>query len=105
MGIGRYARCGRMVGLELDVMEPLFAQMRLCFAEAAAHIKYFGEIESDDTRGYILRALANRALGQFHSVGERVRLLKETMEVFRDPFYRSIAPALPWDRLCSRPTG
>lgn len=98
MGIGRYARCGRMVGLELDVMEPLFAQMRLCFAEAAAHIKYFGEIESDDTRGYILRALANRALGQFHSVGERVRLLKETMEVFRDPFYRSIAPALPWDR-------
>ena len=98
LGIGRHARSGQLVGLEVEVLESVFSQIRLCFAEAAAYLKYFGEIENPDTRNYILRSLANRSLGQFKSVSARVRLLKNALEVFQDPFYRSMDPEIPWDR-------
>lgn len=98
LGIGRHAWAGRLVGLELDVLEPIFSRMRLCFAEAAAYLKYFPEIESGETKGFILRALANRALGQFKHTSARIHLLKGALQVFQDPFYRELAPKLPWDR-------
>lgn len=98
LGIGRHALCNRLVGLELPVLEPYLSQVRLCFAEAAAYLKYFEEIAGEETRGYIMRSLANMALGQFKSVGERTGLLKKALRVFQDPYYRELAPGLPWER-------
>lgn len=97
LGIGRYAQYSKLVGLDLSVSEPYTTQMRLCFAEAAAYLKYFDELEDRDTRGYILRSLANTALGQFRTTSERVRLIKNALRVMQDPAYREREPSLPWD--------
>ena len=98
LGIGRYAQCSKLVGLDLSVSAPYTSQMRLCFVEAAAYLKYFDEIQDPDTRGYILRSLANTALGQFRVTSERVRLIKNALQIMQDPAYREREPSLPWDR-------
>ena len=98
LGIGRYAQYSKLVGLDLSVSEPYTGQMRLCFVEAAAYLKYFDELEDPDTRGYILRSLANTALGQFRTTSERVGLIKNALRVMQDPAYREREPSLPWDR-------
>jgi len=99
LGIGRHSICSNeLVGLDPPVTDHYISQMRLCFAEAAAYLKYFDEIEDSDTRAYILRATANRALGVFRSVSERTRLLKRAMEICQDKSYQEMAPELPWDR-------
>ncbi|MCI8389849.1 MAG: hypothetical protein HFI35_03940 [Roseburia sp.] len=98
LGIGRNALCNKLVGLELSVTGEYVSQMRLCFTEAAAYLKYYDEIPDEETKGYILRSRANIALGQFQSVSERVRLLKQTLQIFEDPDYQDKAPGLPWGR-------
>lgn len=98
LGIGKHAMYNKLIGMELEVTEPYLSQARLCFAEAAAYLKYFEELEDPETRGYIMRSMANMGLGQFRSVGERTRLIKRALQVFQDPFYRELAPQLPWDR-------
>ena len=98
LGIGRNAICNKLVGLDSSVTEEYVSQMRLCFTEAAAYLKYYDEIADEETKGYILRSRANIALGQFKSVSERVRLLKQTLQIFDDPEYQSKAPGLPWSR-------
>lgn len=99
LGIGRHAvYSNKIFGMDEKYTDPYMISMRLCFTEAAAYLKYFGEIEDTETRGYILRSLANAAMGSFHSVSERIRLLKRALQVYEDPFYREMAPELPWDR-------
>jgi len=99
LGIGRHSiYTNELVGLDPSLTEHYMSQMRLCFAEAAAYMKYFEEIKDSDTRAYILRASGNQALGLFKSVGERTRLLKRAMEICKDKSYQEMAPELPWDR-------
>lgn len=98
LGIGRYAQYSKLVGLDLSDSAPYTSQMRLCFVEAAAYLKYFDEIDDTETRGYILRSLSNTALGQFRATSERVRLLKNALRVMQDVSYQEKEPGLPWDR-------
>lgn len=98
LGIGRHALLSHLTGMPMEVIEPYQSQMRLCFAEASAYLKYFDEIDNEDSHSYIMRSVANVALGQFKSVNERTSLLKRAMRIFQDPFYRELAPGLPWDR-------
>ncbi|MDE7185765.1 MAG: hypothetical protein K2O40_15180 [Lachnospiraceae bacterium] len=98
LGIGRHHMCTKMVGIDLADIEHYMSQMRLCFTEAAAYLKYFDEIEDIDTKGYILRSRANTALGQFKSASAKIRLTRQTLQILRDEGYRENAPALPWDR-------
>ena len=98
LGIGRHSVCNnKLVGLDIADMEPYMAQMRLYFAEAAAYLKYFEEINDSEARAYILRSTANRSMGRFRCVGDRTRLIKRALEVFQDSTYRDIAPELPWN--------
>ena len=98
LGIGRNSLCNKMVGLDLSVIEGYISQMRLCFVEAAAYLKYYDEIEDTRTRGYILRSLANRSLGQFKFHNEKIHLTRQTLQVLQDPEYQEKEPDLPWDR-------
>lgn len=98
LGLGRNSLVSKLVGLEQSDIADFTTRMRLCFTEAAAYLKFFDEIEDTDTRSYILRSRANMALGQFHSPGEKIRLLKQSMEVFQDKDYQEKEPGLPWDR-------
>ncbi len=88
LGMGRYSLCNRLVGLELCHIQKYMAQMRLCFTEAAAYLKYYDEIEDSETRGYILRSRANMALGQFHSPHEKILLVKKSLQIMQDKDYR-----------------
>lgn len=98
LGMGRNSLVSKLVGLELEAIDPYIHQMRLCFTEAAAYLKYFDEIEDSETRGYILRCRANIALGQFHSPAEKIRLVRNTLQILQDKDYQAKAPELPWSR-------
>ena len=98
LGIGRNNLCSCLVGLELGLSERYMTAMRLCFAEAAAYLKYYDEIEDTETRGYILRSRANIALGAFKSPEEKVGLVRKTLQILQDKGYQEKAPDLPWDR-------
>jgi len=97
LGIGRFNLCNKMTGLELSQTEKYVSQMRLCFTEAAAYLKYYDEIEDTETRGYILRSRANMALGSFKTPSEKIRLGKLTLQILQDKDYQEKEPDLPWD--------
>ena len=98
LGMGRNSLVSKLVGLELSDIQKYTHQMRLCFTEAAAYLKYYDLIDDIESRGYILRSRANMALGQFPSPGEKIALLKDTLRILQDRHYRELAPSLPWDR-------
>lgn len=98
LGMGRNALSSKMVGLPLSDVAEYMTHMRLCFAEAAAYLKYFDEIEDTETQGYIIRARANMSLGQFSSPGEKIQLVRHTLEILQDTDYQKAAPDLPWER-------
>ncbi len=97
-GIGYNNLCNKLVGLELTDSEKYVTRMRLCFTEAAACLKYFDEIEDSDTRGYILRSLANMSLGTFKSPSEKIRTVKRSLLILQDKEYQKKEPTLPWNR-------
>lgn len=98
MGIGRNNICNKLVGLDSEKTEKYVSQMRLCFTEAAAYLKYHDALEDTETRGYIFRCRANMALGKFRSVSDRIRLLKQTLQIMQDKEYQEKTPQLPWER-------
>ncbi|MCM1183635.1 MAG: hypothetical protein NC337_09690 [Roseburia sp.] len=98
LGIGRNNMCSKMVGIDLSDSEAYMSEMRLCFGEAAAYLKYYDEIDDTQTRGYILRSRANTALGTFKSASQKIRLTRQTLQILQDDYYQKRAPELPWDR-------
>lgn len=98
LGLGRNNRCSKLIGLEQDMVQNYMAQMRLCFTEAGAYLKYFDEIKDKDTRAYILRSRANMSLGQFASASEKIRRVRATLQILQDRYYQEREPDLPWDR-------
>ena len=98
MGMGSNALSSKLVGLPLADIQAYILRMRQYFIEAADYLKDFEEIDSSETRGYILRSRANISLGQFPTPGEKTRLLKDTLKILQDKHYQELAPDLPWDR-------
>lgn len=98
IGIGLHNMCSKMVGLDLSYTENYMSKMRLCFAEAAAYLKYYDEIDDIDTKGYILRSRANTALGQFKSASAKIRTTWQTLQILQDKELQQKTPELPWDR-------
>ncbi len=98
LGMGYFGLSSKLVGLNLETIERYVSQMRLCFAEAAAYLKYCDEIGDEETLGYILRSRANMSLGLFKSPGEKIGLVRDTLRIMQDASYQQMAPGLPWDR-------
>lgn len=98
LGMGRFWLYSKLVGLDLEMIEKYVSEMRLCFTEAAAYLKYYDEIEDPETRGYLLRARANMSLGSFKSPSEKIRLARENLRIMQDEAYQAKTPELPWDR-------
>ncbi len=97
-GMNYYYIYKKLLGLDSEETKTYSSQMRLCFAEAAAYLKYYDKIEDTDTRGYILRSRANMSLGQFKSASEKVHLVKQSLQILQDKEYQKKEPNLPWDR-------
>lgn len=97
LGIGRHNCCSKLLGLEFSMVKTYMTKMRLCFTEAGAYLKYFAQIDDTDTKGYIIRSRANISLGQFASCSEKIRQVRQTLQILKDPYYQEKAPDLPWD--------
>ena len=98
LGMGRYWLYSTLTCLPEEAAEKYSSQMRLCFTEAAAHLKYYDEVEESETKGYILRSRANMSLGGFHSPSDRIEIVRNTLRIMQDKSYQEKAPDLPWDR-------
>lgn len=98
LGLGRNNRCSKLIGLEYSMVEAYTFEMRLCFTEAAAYLKYFAQIKDSETRAYILRSRANTALGQYASASEKIQRVKQTLQIMQDKYYQEMEPDLPWDK-------
>lgn len=98
LGIGHNNMNSKLIGLSYSHCEKYYSQMRLCFAEAAAYLKYFDSDYSTETKAYILRSRANMSLGGFKSSVEKIRIVKRTLMIFQDEGCRQKAPELPWDK-------
>lgn len=98
VGLGKHNRCSRLIGLPFSLLENYVSDMRLCFTEAGAYLKYYDRIEDTETRGYIVRARANMALGEFASASEKIRRVKQTLQILQDGYYQEMEPELPWEK-------
>ena len=78
----------------------LLGEVRAAFDAAAEYMAVYEEIESEQTRSFIVRSLANRKLGLERtnkSWDEYDKLFTEAMDVITSPKYRAMNPNLPWD--------
>lgn len=98
LGMGYNNLCNKLAGLEKEESEKYTLQMRLCFTEAAAYLKYYAEIDDIETKGYILRSRANMSLGQFKNPSEKIHMVNRTQQILQDKYFQEKAPELPWDR-------
>lgn len=98
LGMGYNNICNKLIGMNNEESERYTLQMRLCFTEAAAYLKYYDEIEEEETKGYILRSRANMALGRFKNPSEKIHMVKRTLQILQDKDYQKKTPELPWDR-------
>ena len=98
LGIGWFALSNKLVNMDMALVRNYFIPVQESFQEAASYLKEFDRIEDDGTRAYIIRSLANQVLGRSGTAGERTRQLKKALEVMESPYYRALAPGLPWDK-------
>ena len=97
------------VGITLQYMKiscsdlDLFAlldEVRAAFTAAAEYMAEYDEIESEQSRSFIIRSLANRKLGLDRTSrcwDEYEQMFTEAMDVITSPKYRAMNPDLPWD--------
>ena len=84
---------------DLDI-HVLMDEVRAAFEEASKYMAVYEEIESEQTRSFIVRSLANRKLGLIRTTeswDEYDKIFTETMNVIVSPKYRAMNPNLPWD--------
>ncbi len=98
LGMVRFDIWNMLTGLhDIPQTGGLSWRFRYCFVEASSYLKYFDDFD-EETKGYILRSLANIYLGNFDDWREKLKCVRRTMRVFTDERYRASAPDLPWEQ-------
>jgi hypothetical protein len=96
LGMGLYYLRRLVNGVEAPGAAALAFHNEMVFTEASSYIRYYDEIDSEETRGYIIRAFANIALcAPEHK--RRIAASARTLRILQDEHYRALAPGLPWD--------
>ena len=62
LGMGLYYRNRIVQGISRKWTESFWYTNELVFTEAGSYIRYFSEIDDEETKGYIIRSLANVSL-------------------------------------------
>ena len=101
LGMGLYYLDRALVGIEGKGVEPFRFRNEMVFTEAGSYFKFFEQIEDKDTRGYILRALANVAIC-ISDHRRRIAISAQVLNIVKDDYYRSLEPDLPWDTFLRR---
>ena len=96
LGMGQFYLRRMVQGLDDRHTRSFSFQNELLFTEAGSYLKYFARIENEETKGYIIRALANVAIAT-QDRKRRVAASGKVLQISKDPYYRELAPGLPWD--------
>ena len=76
-------------------------KMSLLFSEAASYIRQYDDIESQETRGYIHRAMGNLALVYSDLTKEdgakKMAAIRRSLRILTDPAFRDKSPDLPFE--------
>lgn len=103
LGMGLYYQNRMVVGIDRARVEPLLFRNEMVFTEGGSYLKFFKDIEDEETKGYIIRSLANIAICS-PDMNRRVAISARVLDIVRDDYYRSLAPGLPWERFRQRTT-
>ena len=89
LGMGLYYLNRSLNGIEKRWTAPFRFRNEMVFTEAGSYLKFFEQIEDKDTRGYIIRALANIAIcAQDHK--RRIAVSQQVLNIVRDDYYRQL---------------
>ena len=97
LGMGLYYQNRSVIGVENETANSLRFQDEMAFTEAGSYIRFFEEFGNDETKGYIIRSLANIAVST-KNTRKRIATSARVLEIVQDEAYRACAPSLPWDR-------
>ena len=101
LGMGIYYRNRYLTGVAARCANPFYYENEMLFTEAASYLKYFARIDSEETKGYIVRSMANIAICSVDHK-RRIAATGKAISVCQDPYYRELAPGLPWDTFLRR---
>ena len=101
LGMGHYYRNRMIQGSEHALSRKIFFENEMIFTEAGSYIRYFDKIEDEETKGYIIRALANISIATTDRK-RRISTTARVLNIVSDPYYRQMAPNLPWDTFLRR---
>ena len=96
LGMGMYYRNRSVQGMEDSLKKPFYFENEMVFTEAGSYLKYFEHICEEETKGYILRSLANISIASL-DMKRKVGISGRVLQILQDPYYRTLAPGLPWD--------
>ncbi|MBQ9037119.1 MAG: hypothetical protein IJ115_06690 [Erysipelotrichaceae bacterium] len=96
LGMGLYYLDRKIQGLEKEWSTPFRFTNEMVFTEAGSYIRFFEDIEDTETKGYIIRALANIAICTPDNK-RKVAVSSRILKIIQDDYYRNLAPELPWD--------
>ncbi|MBR4163782.1 MAG: hypothetical protein IKR11_09685 [Solobacterium sp.] len=96
LGMGHYYRNRMIQGIDETKTNSFIFENEMLFTEAGTYLKYFEEIEDEETKGYIIRALANISICT-RDRRKRVAVSARILQIVQDPYYRNLAPSIPWD--------
>ena len=96
LGMGLYYLHRTVQGIEDEHVRTFRFHNEMVFTEAGSYLKFFEEIDSEETKGYILRALANIAICATDKK-RRIAVTSRILRILKDDYYRELAPNLPWD--------
>lgn len=96
LGMGLYYLRRSVEGVKGAGSDSITFRNELVFTEAGSYIRYYDEIDNEETRGYIIRALANVAIcTKDHK--RKIAASMRALEITRDEHFRELAPGLPWE--------
>ena len=101
LGMGLYYQRRSLAGIGDPKVKALLFQNEMAFTEAASYMRYYDEIDDEETRGYIIRSVANVALC-VEDPRRKIAVSARTLQILRDEHCRALAPGLPWESFVRR---
>ncbi len=96
LGMGTFYLDRALVGIEGREADSIRFQGEMLFTEAASYFRHFEQIGNEETKGYIIRSMANICLF-VSDFKKKLNTTAKAIRVIRQPEVRAMAPGLPWD--------
>ncbi len=97
LGMGLYYMNRMLEGVESSISNTVRFENEMVFTEAASYFRFFEQMEKEETKGYIIRSLANIAICS-RNYHRRIATSARILQIVQDEEYKAQAPGLPWDR-------